>query len=73
LSVRSKGDAGGAAGRKKPDSPPVWRLPSGQSLAEFAVGAGLIASGLLESRTAWPDKGEVQSGRGGRKPAPERQ
>jgi hypothetical protein len=72
LSERSKPGAGGRAARKEPGPPPVWRLASGQSLAEFAFGAGLIAPGLLGPRLARLFRVEPDSGRGGRKPGPER-
>lgn len=60
--------------RKKTGAAPpeIWRLASGQSLAEFAFDAGLIAPGLLGPRLARLSPAGAGSRRGGRKPAPGR-
>jgi hypothetical protein len=46
--------------KEAPEHPDEWRLPSGQSLAEFALESGLLARRLIAPRR----KSAVGRGRG---------
>lgn len=49
-----------ASGHPGPESSAEWRLPSGRSLAEFAMDSGLLARRLIGPRR----KGAADLGRG---------
>lgn len=50
--------------------PPVWRLPSGKALAEFALQAGFLAPLLLGNGSLWRSpSGEAKADNGVRRPA----